>query len=110
MRRINELIAVKITLAVSTMWAFYALVLYGLTPLVWPQYMSKILYWSNFIQLVFLPLLAVGTAVMSRATKQRDQETHDAVMSELAELKALHAELHREVTHGGGDGYRRQQS
>lgn len=106
--KLNEFIAVKITLAVSTMWAFYILVIYGLTPLMWPAHMNTILYWSNFIQLIFLPLLAVGGAVMGRSSEKRAQETHDTVMAEfqglrrlyqsqseeLAELKAIHAELH----------------
>lgn len=105
MSRLNEWIALKITLGVSTMWAFYILVIYGLTPLLWPQHMNEILYWSNFIQLVFLPLLSVGGAVLAKrqeerdkshhdAIEQRDQETHDKVMAELCELKQMHNEMH----------------
>ena len=87
MKKFNEWVALKITLAVSTMWAFYILVIYGLTPLIWPQYMATILYWSNFIQLVFLPLLAVGTAVIGRSSEKRAQETHDSVLQELQLVK-----------------------
>jgi len=109
--KLNDKIALRITLTVSTMWAFYALVIFGLTPLLWPSHMTQILYWSNFVQLIFLPLLAVGTSVMGRASEQRANEDHEmikaefeanrnilkVVLEEQAELKELHAKLIEEV-------------
>lgn len=89
MNKLNEWIAVKITIVVGTMWAFYILMLYGFTPIIWPQYISQIMYWSNFLQLIFLPILAVGSTVLSRMSDKRSQETHDAVMEELSDLKEL---------------------
>lgn len=96
MKQFNRWLAVKITISFSTMWAFYLFFLYGLVPLLWPQYTDKILYWSNFLQLIALPALAVGAAVLAERTQQRDQETHDAVMEELQEIKEIIALLKKE--------------
>lgn len=83
------------------MWAFYLFFLYGLVPLIWPQYTDKILYWSNFLQLIALPALAVGAAVLAERTVQRDQETHDAVMKELEKLSKIETYLQNgEWSHG----------
>lgn len=102
MNKFNDWLAEKITIAFSTMWAFYLFIVYGLTPLKWPQYMGKILYWSNFIQLIALPALAVGAVVLAKkqekknqaifeAQEKRAQETHDTVIAEFTELKETHA-------------------
>jgi hypothetical protein len=76
--------------------------LYGLLPLI-PQiakYQDKLLYWSNWVQLWSLPLLMVGQNVLGESAERREQETHDAVMTELKiakddrrELKKLTKEL-----------------
>lgn len=99
MNRFNEWFAVKMTVAVSTMWAFYAFCIYGLIPKIFPHInQESILYWSNYIQLIFLPLLAVGGAVQGRATEKRDNETHDAVMEELTLARQEREEM-KEVIH-----------
>ncbi len=97
MRKFNRWLAVKITVAVSTMWAFYLFLIYGLMPVVFPQYTDKFLYWGNVVQLVFLPLLSVGAAVMGRAKERQDAETHDAVMQELANQRDLVKYLHQRL-------------
>lgn len=108
MKKVNDYLAEKITIAFSTMWAFYLFIIYGLTPLVWPQYMDKILYYSNFIQLIALPALAVGSIVLSKkqetknqaiyeAQEKRAQETHDAVMQEMTDMKQIHEENQQEL-------------
>ncbi|WP_134667833.1 hypothetical protein [Amycolatopsis sp. CFH S0078] len=93
MRRFNEWLAVRGTGAFGTMWAFYVFTVYGLLPVLFPAARDQLLYWSNVIQLVALPLIMVGQVVQGRAAEDRDQETHDAVMAELAELKEMHSEL-----------------
>jgi hypothetical protein len=101
---LNERIAVTATGAFGSMWAFYVLVLYGLLPLLVPSAMTTLLYWSNCVQLVALPLLAVGQGVLGRAAERQARETHDDVVEELALLReergqvalmlqALHIEL-----------------
>lgn len=89
MKKTNDKLATFITTVFSTMWAFYAFILFGLTPLFWPQYQDNILYWGNFLQLIALPALAVGGVILNRGTERRDQETHDAVMEELADLRQI---------------------
>jgi hypothetical protein len=91
--RFNDLLATKITLMVGTMWAFYAFVIFGLTPLIWPQHETQILYWSNFLQLIFLPVITVGTALMSRSSERRAAKDHVRIQKEFALLKKTHREL-----------------
>jgi hypothetical protein len=112
--RINNGVAIRITLLVGSIWAFYAFVIFGLTPLVWPQYETQILYWSNFLQLVFLPVITVGTAIMSRGTEARAAQDHETIQKEFALLQEAHDVLRhslreigegvRELLDRGGDG------
>jgi len=78
---------------VGTMWAFYAFVIFGLTPLLWPRHEEQILYWSNFLQLIFLPVITVGTAIMGRATEARAESDHHTIRAEFALLQKAHSEL-----------------
>lgn len=111
--KVNDIIAEKATLIFGTMWMFYAFFIYGLLPLipVLKPYEGSFFYWSGWVQLWALPLLMVGQNVLGRASEKRSEETHDAVMTELAivkeelmiareerdELKILLAELHAKV-------------
>lgn len=88
---VNEGIAKRATLIFGSMWAFYVFACYGLLPLAFPKSINTLLYWSNVVQLVALPLLAVGANVIGRAAETRAQETHDAVLEELAMLREEHA-------------------
>jgi hypothetical protein len=88
--RINEVLATRITMLVGTIWAFYAFVIFGLTPVLWPEYEQTILYWSNFLQLIFLPIITVGTTILSRDSDKRAREDHSAIKREFAILKETH--------------------
>jgi hypothetical protein len=92
--RINDVLAMRVTLLVGSVWAFYAFVIFGLTPLFWPQYEEQILYWSNFLQLIFLPVITVGTAIMSRGTETRAVQDHETIRKEFALLQDAHRMLH----------------
>lgn len=83
---LNDLLASKATIAFSSMWAFYVFVLYGLLPLAFPNDQNNLLYWSNVVQLVALPLLAVGQRVLSAK--------HDAQAASLESLHEKHDALH----------------
>jgi hypothetical protein len=103
--RCNERLAVLMTRGFGTMWAFYGFTMYGLLPLLFPSAQDRLLYWSNVIQLVALPLLMVGQNVLGRATERQARETHDAVLEDRQllreELQLLHglvAELHPTTT------------
>jgi hypothetical protein len=88
--RINDLLASRITMLVSSIWAFYAFVIFGLTPLMWPGYEEKILYWSNFLQLIFLPAITVGTAILNRGAQAQAAEDHETIRRQFALLQEAH--------------------
>jgi len=91
--KINEILATRITMLVGTIWAFYAFVIFGLTPILWPSYEQQILYWSNFLQLAFLPVITVGTALLSRDSQARAAEDHEIIQKEFALLQDAHETL-----------------
>lgn len=87
--RLNNRVAEKATLIFGTMWMFYGFFIYGLLPLV-PQfqpYQTTLMYWSTWVQLWALPLLMVGQNILGKAAELQNQETHDAVMEEMAIVK-----------------------
>ena|SRR5579859_517001 len=90
----NEWLAARITATVSTMWCAYAFVVLAAsgfpgvhaTPTQLVQWFSQ-----TFLQLVFLPILAVGTAVLSRASERR----HSVIEARMERMEREHGiELH----------------
>ncbi|MDJ0512589.1 MAG: hypothetical protein QNJ62_03995 [Methyloceanibacter sp.] len=101
--KINDVLATRITMIVGSIWAFYAFIIFGLTPLIWPDYETQILYWSNFLQLIFLPVITVGTAILNRDSERRASQDHHTIRSEFSLLKDSHQCNHdalREVAGG----------
>ena len=88
--RINDVLATRITFLVGSIWAFYAFVIFGLTPVFWPDYEQAILYWSNFLQLIFLPIITVGTAIMNRDSEARALEDHKNIRKEFDLMREIH--------------------
>lgn len=78
-RNLNEGVAVLATRCFGTMWMFYILVCYGMLPVlsVFRPHQDTLLYWSNFIQLVALPLIMVGTNILGRESERRAKEDHE---------------------------------
>jgi len=113
--RLNDILATRITMLVGTIWAFYAFVIFGLTPIMWPGYEEQILYWSNFLQLVFLPIITVGT-IISRGSEARAIDDHKKICKEfemlhdhdarvahlLQEMSAGISQLHLLAVQAGG--------
>lgn len=75
----NERIAAVITRATGSMWLLYALVVLIAA---WMQFAPSfgwdhapsypvMLYWVNLLQLLLLPILAVGQSVLSRSGEAR---------------------------------------
>jgi hypothetical protein len=100
MKKFNDWLAEKITIGFYSMWAFYVFFIYGLIPVKFPTIQDKILYWSNFVQLIALPAIGVGAVVLAKkqekknqaiyeAQEKRAQETHDVVMQEMSEVKEI---------------------
>ena len=100
MRRFNRWLAIHITNAVGTMaaaWIFAAIALVSLPAALATGNLLVIVGWvaQTFLQLVLLAVIMVGQRVQGRETERRDQETHDAVMAELKDVKVLVAMVHR---------------
>ncbi len=95
--RVNTVLATRITMLVGSIWAFYAFVIFGLTPVFWPNYETQILYWSNFLQLVFLPAITVGTAIMNRDSEARATEDHQTIRREFDLLQEAHGMLDKSL-------------
>lgn len=94
--RSNEGIALRMTVAFGSIWCVYAFTIFSLVPLLLPQAQNTLLYVSNCIQLVALPALMVGSALLARSGEQRAAQDHEAlveilaaVREELTTLKAL---------------------
>ena len=92
---LNDWIAIKVTLLISNMWCVYFFMALVTVPLLLPSTSTVIQYVSSaYLQLIFLPLILVGQGLLSKASEARAQEDHDTIMAEMAEMKAMHAELH----------------
>lgn len=95
--KINNKIALWLTRMIGTMWCAYAFGLLTLISL--PDAIhggvSTLIQWiaQTFLQLVLLSVIMVGQAVQSQKTEERDVEDHDMIMSELNEIKEIHADL-----------------
>lgn len=92
----NDAIAMRMTIAFGSIWCVYAFTIFSLVPLLAPAAESTLLYVSNCIQLVALPALMVGSAILARSTDERARSDHDAlveilndVREELAMLKQM---------------------
>lgn len=99
--KINDILATRLTMFVGTIWAFYVFVIFGLTPIFWPAYETQILYWSNFLQLVFLPIITVGTAILSRDAQARAEQDHETIQQEFALLKQAQGMLDKSLNEIG---------
>ena len=95
--KINTVLATRITMVVGSIWAFYAFVIFGLTPVFWPAYETEILYWSNFLQLIFLPAITVGTVILNRDSEARALEDHQTIRREFGLLQEAHGMLDKSL-------------
>jgi hypothetical protein len=86
----NDTIALKMTIAFGSIWCVYAFTVFSLVPLLAPSVENTLLYVSNCIQLIALPALMVGSAILARSSDQRARSDHDALVEI---LKDVHEEL-----------------
>jgi len=97
-RLINKKLAAKITAMVGTMWCAY--VFAGIALISLPSAIAggiaPLISWiaQTFLQLVLLSIIMVGQSVLSEKSEQRAEQDHDMIMSELAEIKDMHEDLH----------------
>ena len=95
--RFNEWLATKLADALATMVMFFGVTFLTLsilffqapkTPLEWVQYIIQ-----TFFQGVALPVLAFVAKIEGKKHQKLLQETHDAVMCEMKEIKEMMAEM-----------------
>lgn len=91
--RANESIAVKMTMLFGSIWCVYVFFVFSLIPVLMPQWQNTLLYISNCIQLVALPALMVGNAVLSRGADRRASEDHQALLEILSDVREELADL-----------------
>src|SRR5271168_2942462 len=93
-KRSNEWVAVKLSSIFSTMECFWVFCVIASLPVVFPSTLQIANYISSsYLQLIALPLLAVGAVVLGRASELRAQQDHEALMEELTLLKEMHSEV-----------------
>ena len=97
--KINNCVALRVTLAVGTMWTAYLFAILVLIPLIFPTTQLVVMYISSsFLQLILLPLIMVGTNVTGAKAEARAEEDHLKLIAEFEEIKQMHAELHQVVS------------
>ncbi len=75
------------TIAFGSIWCVYAFTIFSLVPLLVPKAQNTLLYVSNCIQLVALPALMVGSALLARSSEQRATQDHEALVEILADVR-----------------------
>lgn len=103
--RLNDSVAMRMTWMFGSIWCVYAFLIFSLVPALMPQWQNTLLYISNCIQLVALPALMVGSALLNKAQDDRAMEDHRAlveilsdVREELADLKLRTAGIARDTS------------
>ena len=96
----NQRFAETITSGVATMWCAYLFA--GIALISLPNAIRSgdalvIVSWiaQTFLQLVLLSIIMVGQKEESKRVEQQINETHDASIKELGEIRELQAEVHR---------------
>jgi hypothetical protein len=91
--RFNEKVAVFGTKWFGSMpvfWLFFAWGILGMLPFLPNSFKSLVLLISSaWIQLWALPLLAVGTAILNKASERRAKEDHETIRKQYAEIKEM---------------------
>lgn len=80
--------------ASSSILTAYCFVAFSAIPAIVPSLMGVILYVSNTVQLVALPLLGVSNAAQAAATRREMREMHAVTLEILAAQREMVADLH----------------
>jgi len=93
-RRGNDWIAIKLSRVFSTMECFWLFCVIAFIAVVFPRLLAIDTYVSTSLQLVALPLIGVGAAIIGRVAELRAQQDHEALMEELSIVKDTQKEVH----------------
>lgn len=101
MRRLNARLPLLAAAVYSSMLTAYAFIMLSAAPALVPKWMALILFISNAIQLVSLPLLGVAGRVQSEDTARIIRETHDEMRDLVTALHAKHDAFAASLTDDG---------
>lgn len=91
--RINNNVALGMTLVFGSMWCAYAFLGWSLLPSIFPQTEQFVFYVSGgIVQLVALPLIMVGQNLTGQQTEHRAEEDHQMIMAQFEIIKTLQVE------------------
>jgi len=96
----NDSLAGGVTKVVGTMWCAYVFALIALCSLKDNLHdMKSFIAWfsSQFLQLVLLSIIMVGTQYLNKASDLRAQQDHETLMAEFKQMKEIHRDLHKEL-------------
>ena len=95
--KINTKIALTVTYVVGTMWCAYLFAILAVLslPTAINGGIATLISWiaQTFLQLVLLSVIMVGQRIQSEKTEARDEQDHQTIMSEFAEIKEMHNEI-----------------
>ena len=102
LKKINEIIAVKVTNFVGSMtcaYIFCGIALYGLTGVNFSK-PFEIVQWvsQTFLQLVLLSVIMIGTNLLGANSEKRAEEDHEKILEEFQEIKEMHKEMRSLLT------------
>jgi uncharacterized membrane protein len=99
LNKINDWIALNLTLAMSSIWCVYGFLMIAIAPLFAPGLEQFCIYLSTtIIQLVALPAILVGSKLLAEQAEKRTQIQYDAVMETLGDVREDHANVASIVT------------
>lgn len=86
----NDRVAIVATRVFSSMWTFWAFLLLVMIPtFIHSTQMFIMFISSSVLQLVALPLLAVGQKLLNKSANKRDDADHKKILEEFQLLKDL---------------------
>lgn len=101
----NDMVAAKITKTVGSMWCAYVFAIIALQSIKDNLHdVKSFIAWlsSQFLQLILLPIIMVGTAYLNKESDRRAQEDHERIKDMFTELSNAIAELKSIHTDEGG--------
>ena len=103
-KKFNDMVALRITLSMGTIWCVYAFFLLSMMPLLTPDWTNIIMYVSStVIQLVALPAIMVGQQLLNENSEKRAQQDHETILAQFEEIKELHEHIDDILTHVASD-------
>jgi hypothetical protein len=99
----NAKLAINSTKIISTMWCVYAFSILVALPVILPEWQPQLLYLSNCVQLVFLPLILVSGKLLNVSSENRASQDHETLMIELQEIKEIHSDIKQLISKGKFD-------